>query len=730
MWKDYSLRYIKNNKATSISLMIAALVSSLFLSLVTCIFYNMWVDDINRIKLKEGDWQAKITSEISAKERDVINSMENVKSVRAVYTEQGLETHVYFYHLRSIYQDMPKVAKIIPVNLSDVQFHDTLLSEYFIYSPNDKHPPMLLAFYVFVMLITSFSLILIIRNAFFISMQSRLHQLGILQSIGATPRQIRTCLLQEALSLCAIPILIGISGGAGLCALIIRFTNKITGIYRGEQVVFVYHTDLFLVSFLIALFTVLSSAWLPAKSISKRSPLQVIKGDADTDGLRNVKSFRLISVLFGIEGELARKSLYSRRKALRTATLSLTLSFFALSIFLCFNTLSKISTKYTYFERYKDTWDIMVNIRNENIEKVEKLFDFDGMSEVKSGTVYQKAMSYTWLNEDMLSDEVMTSGGIASIAGSEVKEKDNKYLIKVPIVILDNVSFRKYSESLGVASQKLDDGMIAINRLWDSTKSDFRHKDYIPFIKKKDNMELSLFKDPDAQEKGVKVPLITLTGKLPLLKEEFENASLIQIISCDVWQQMLSNIPTETNDTYVNIQTKSDQSISSVQSELEKLLSGKNYSIKNRVEEERFNKEIRKGYNLFIGGLCTLLAIIGLSNVFSNTLGYIYQRKREFARYQSIGLSYQGIRKLLCMEALIIAGRPIIITLPLTTLFVIFATKTSYINLSEFMENLPLLPWFMFIVMIFISIALAYYIGGRRLVSKNLVEILRNDTLS
>ena len=51
------------------------------------------------------------------------------------------------------------------------------------------------------------------------------------------------------------------------------------------------------------------------------------------------------------------------------------------------------------------------------------------------------------------------------------------------------------------------------------------------------------------------------------------------------------------------------------------------------------------GYKLIIGALCVLLAFIGIANVFSNTLGFIRQRKQEFARYMSIGMTPEGMRK-------------------------------------------------------------------------------------
>ena len=73
-----------------------------------------------------------------------------------------------------------------------------------------------MAFYLFVLLLVSVSLILIIHNSFAVSMNARVHQFGIFSSIGGDAGQIRTCLLQEAAMLCVVPVLIGSFVGIAL----------------------------------------------------------------------------------------------------------------------------------------------------------------------------------------------------------------------------------------------------------------------------------------------------------------------------------------------------------------------------------------------------------------------------------------------------------------------------------------------------------------------------------
>ena len=136
MWKEFSVRYIRENRTSGALLAGAAFLSSLFLSLLCSIAYNLWAD----------------------------------------YGKQ---------------QAAGQVAK--------------------------EAPGALFLLYGIVLFFACLALILLLHNAFAVSMGSRIHQLGILKSVGATPGQIRSFLLQEAFVLCTFPVLAGT--GAGWAAL-------------------------------------------------------------------------------------------------------------------------------------------------------------------------------------------------------------------------------------------------------------------------------------------------------------------------------------------------------------------------------------------------------------------------------------------------------------------------------------------------------------------------------
>lgn len=729
MWKDYSIGFIKKNRASSLSVLVAAFISALFLSLLCGLFYNFWNYEIESIVLEEGNWQGRITGTYKENAVFDIEHFANVKTA-AVNEElsdgQTLVIDICFYNMRTVYQDMPLIAQKLGVPDSSVAYHESLLSTYFIHDPQDASPPLLLAFYLALLLLVSVSLVLIIHNSFAVSMNARVHQFGIFSSIGATPGQIRTCLLQEVAVLSAIPILLGSFIGIALTFGTIQIVNVLAdGIVGRRDAVFTYHPLVFVITILVSVLTVLISAWLPARKLSKLTPLEAIK-NIDELQLKRRKKSRILARLFGVEGELAGNALKAQKKALRTSTLSLTLSFLGFTLMLCFFTLSGISTNHTYFERYQDAWDVMATVKDTPIEDFtyeDEIHALDGTDSV----IYQKAEAYSSVPTEAISKKVESLGGIEELAGNSVSAADDTYTIQVPIVIMDDSSFAAYCEQIGVSPSGT--GSVILNRIWDSVNSNFRYKEYVPFLT--EEQDTIILQNCDDASTAVTVSVLGYTQEPPVLREEYGNYVLVQFLSVSTWKQIKEVIGNAEQDAYIRVLDTKDRTLTElnkIEMELTNILEHEfMLEIENRVQEKIDNDAMLNGYKLIIGAVCALLALIGIANVFSNTLGFIRQRKREFARYMSIGMTPEGMRKIFRIEALVIAGRPVLITLPVTVLFVWFMITASYLNPMEFLSVALIVPIVIFIAAIFGFVTLAYYIGSKKILKCNLAEALQSD---
>ena len=728
MWKDYSKSYIKNNRASSISIMAAALVATMFLSLLCSIAYNFWAYDVEQIILEEGDWQGRIVCEaLSSDDLSMVCQFANVE--KAVINEklsqkEKIVADVYVKNARTIYRDMPLIAAQLGLNEDSIQYNSLLLSRYFIHDPEDEAPPMLLALYAVILIIVAVSLILIIRGSFELSMNARIHQFGIFSSIGATPRQIRTCLLQEAMVLSILSMLLGSMSGVLISYGVIKAVNFFASDVSGRhEAVFQYHPSIFALTVLISFLTVIFSAWIPARKLSRMTPLEAIR---NTSGLllKKKKHSRFLSCIFGMKGELAGNALKAQKKHLRISFISLLLSFLGFSIMLCFTTLADISTRYTYFERYQDVWDIMITLKDTEIWDFGLTDELQDISGIQDATVYQKAKAMTFLPEGLQSDELSSLGGFESVSGTP--NENGQFQVSVPIVVLDDTSFLNFCSQIGITPSL--DGAIVLNQIWDSINSNFRYAEYIPFVRE-DIQKTAFYKD----DKTVEIPVLSYTQTVPALREEYDDYALVHFIPLTMWNKTLGEVCEAESDSYIRIlsnRTENLADLNGLEQEIVRFVS-EQYEIEseNRIQERLSNDSLIQGMIIIFGAFCVLFAMIGIANVFSNTLGFLRQRKREFAQYMSIGLTPQEMRKMFCIEAFVIAGKPLLITLPLTVLFVQFAVTASYLEPMVFWSEAPILPILIFAAAIVSFVALAYYIGGKRLLQCDLNETLRNDAL-
>lgn len=736
MWKDYSSGYIKNNRSSGISIMIAAFISALLLSLLCGLFYNAWKYEVERIKLAEGSWQSRIVGTFDLQDIEAIRNFANVKSVMVnEEAANGQETvlDIYFDDYGTVLEDTPRIAEMAGVLPEAVTYNYEFLAMYLIRCPQDTAPRLLFPMFIIIMVMASFSLIVIIHNSFAVSMNARIHQFGIFSSIGATPKQIRTCLLQEAAVLCTMPIILGNLLGIAISMGLLQMINALLGsrVAGRHEAVFGYHPLVLVLTLFVTIITIWISAWLPARKLSKLTPLEAIKNTGEFQ-LKRRRNSPVLSLLFGIEGELAGNALKAQRKALRTASLSLIFSFMAFTVMECFFTISGISTRETYFEKYQDVWDIMITIKDTDVDSFTETEKIQALPGVRSATVYQKAMASTTITENEMSDEMKSFGGFSHASGDDAVQSAAGWKVSAPMIILDDSSFTAYCEQIGVTPRL--DGAVIRNQIRDVTNPDFRHPQYMPYVKGEN--AASLIRQSGEEGTAVEIPVLSYTDQVPALREEYATINyyeLVHFLPVSLWNEIKGQIAGSEDDSYICVlgnENAALEELNVLQAEIDQMITG-SYAAEseNRIQKKEANDRQIQGMMAIFGGFCVLLAIIGIGNVFSNTLGFVRQRKREFSRYMSVGLTPEEIKKMFCIEALVIAGRPIILTVPLAGITAGYLLKISYLEVETFLAEAPLVPIAIFMLVILGAVALAYYLGWRNVRKINLAESLRDDTM-
>jgi putative ABC transport system permease protein len=610
----------------------------------------------------------------------------------------------------------------------------------------------------------SVSLIIIIHNAFAVSMSARLHQFGIFSSIGATPKQIRRCLVQEAAALCALPLLMGNLLGIGSCMGLIWMINHLLGADIAERrtAVYAFSPTVFLLTLLLCVLTILLSAWLPARTLSRLTPLEAIKNSSECQ-LKRKKNSPLLRLLFGIEGELAGNHLKAQKKALRMGTLSLFLSFLAFTMMECVLTLMQVSIEETYTKRYQKVWDIMATVQDETLTDFGQTKEIQELPGVRNAIVYQKATAQRLITAEEMSEELQAKGGFSFASSRDVLPTEEGWLVNAPIVVLDDDSFLAYCREIGIVPNLK--GGIILNQIRDVTDRDFRHPKFMPYVKENgisvlmidggsqvnstqvndtqvNGTQVNDIQDNDTQfndteeQLSVQVPLLAYTTIVPPLREEYAKIDyyeLVHFFPVSLWAKMQGSIVNTGSDIQICILGEENASLKSLerlQQEITQLLSA-NHSvqIENRIQEQQTDEKMIQGMMTLFGGFCVLLAIIGIGNIFSNTLGYVQQRRRELARYLSVGMTPESLRKMFCIEGLIIAGKPVLLTVPVTVLVLWILLSSSYMDPAAYLPQIPYLEIFLYMLIMGGLVGLAYYLGWRQVRDLPLSQILQDDTV-
>lgn len=186
------------------------------------------------------------------------------------------------------------------------------------------------AFFIFVIFF-ALMLRLVIDTAFEVSSKERERQFGVLQSIGATPKQIVRILTVEGMLLSGIGVPLGTGLGL-LLTLILYKAILATGVAEAmldpekiSQIVQLHIKPwMTLIAAVVGVAWVFFSAYGTGMRIIKKSPVQAITARANT--VKKVKKHTMLSLLFGWTGKVASRNARRNYKRFIVTVLSLTIS--------------------------------------------------------------------------------------------------------------------------------------------------------------------------------------------------------------------------------------------------------------------------------------------------------------------------------------------------------------------------------------------------------------------
>lgn len=617
-----------------------------------------------------------------------------------------------------------------------------------------------------------FGSVALIFNSFSISLSERTKQYGLLKTIGATKKQIMSGVLFEALILCIVSVPLGlIAGCIGISVTFSALGGIITDLlsqFKGLDIKFILSPIALLTASLLSILTVLISAYIPAKRAVKENPIDAIRQNKDIKIKRkSVKISPLTQKLFGISGILSAKSFKRNKKKYSITVFSL---FVSVVMFISASSLSSYFTTAVELEAEDMKFDIalfedsprsLTNEEKEEFIEIVNTVPSDAFAinryvyknlTLKSDDVsedYKKHYPHSFTN----SENTLISGDINICFVSDESFKEQLKLMGLneedyfdknspKAILYDNINLIKNSEN---GKQKLYT-LSLFNEAAISSPIEFSETVSFPefFIEKtyvENGTTYYLYREACdegediekqatkllTEEEAVKSYSIDIGARLK--EKPFFGTGMTNIIYPESMMEYTvffdSDFCTEAFFlTKNNGETEKQIRLKLHQTGLADKLSCINYAAD--METIRGLVIIAK---VLAYGFIVLISMIAAANVFNTISTNIALRQREFATLRSIGLTRNGLYKIMVYESLLYGIKSLLFSLPVST--VITLIIYFIVNESGYVIDfyVPIGTYMTAILSVFIIVFISMFYSISKIKNSNIIDALRTENI-
>lgn len=609
----------------------------------------------------------------------------------------------------SLFDDVEKLRSDIGIDEENSGFNTPLLDTHLI-SLNSGMVAVLSGLLTIIIVIIMVGSIVLIYNAFAISVSERSRYLGMLSSVGATKRQKRNSVLFEGIVIGLVSIPIGIVAGLLGIGITLHFINEmLSSAGFNSDIHLVVTLPIFIIAIVVSLLTIMISAWIPAVRASKITAIDAIRQAKDIKlTKKKIKTNRFVQKLFGYEAEIALKNLKRNKKRYHVTVFSLMISIILfLSVGFFTNTLTKS------YELQSDEKDYDISIRDNSGEN--KLADIypviENMSNVKDIIMYQKISFPANIPQEIAEEGVdytieligfPSKDWEAYLRENNISEAQGESL---PAVLVNTVSYMDQN------NKYVETEMLHINE-----------GDQLPLRIGYYNEE----EDDWGIADGGELKLIGLTDNLPMGNFYPSMNRLFVIVNEKTFNELMESVPNRLDESLQVYLAAEDPY--KVQEDIEALETSNSLEISNIHAFQQRDKQITLALSIFIYGFISLITLISIANIFNTISTSVALRKREFATMKSIGMTPKAFGKMIRFESLFYGIKSLIYGLPIS--FVVM--YWIHLQTRSAFDYRFQLPWGyigIVILAVFVIVGAAMLYSTSKLRKDNIVETLRQENI-
>lgn len=568
--------------------------------------------------------------------------------------------------------------------------------------------------------------VMLIYNAFGMSLSERVRYLGMLASVGATKSQKRKSIYFEGAILGAIGIPVGILAGIlgiGITLKLVGHKIISTGMIAGVndsnmQMKTVVPAWAIIGIILVSIFTIFISAFIPARKASKITPIDAIRQRQEIKVKpKKLKAPKYIKKIFGYEGELAYKNLKRNGKKSRLITVSIALS---IVLFISCNYFCGMFIQASGYEKnipyqistvislehkkdLEDALDKMQNVDKYYVDMVNSNYSLGKKGNLKDTDI--KNLSHYNSSYAKLFENGSVTMAIHYIDDSEFNklcqnndiDYNSFYGKNVKCLLLNNLTHKQDTSKVfnnSIIGQHIAERDEFVNE--GDEPLDFE----VGGLVKYDKNSLPCSFVP-ANVVGVFVPYSQYVNVIEKGLEP-NDVRLAMCIETDEHKEVAENLSTLLNENDF----------------------GSNYVSDNVDTLETMNTVIFI-IQVFVYGFITLISLITIANIINTISANIALRRKEFAMLKSVGTTPKGFSKMVSLESVFYALKAVIFGVPISVLISVVLNKM--LGESSIPYHFDIKLYLSVIIVVFVLILITMIYSVRKLKSDNIIEALKED---
>ena len=613
-----------------------------------------------------------------------------------------------------------------------------------------------------------------IKNSFNISITEKIRQYGMLASVGATRRQIKSSVKTEAAMLGVVGIPVGTMSGILASLILVKVVNALSAGWLNFALSF--HTSLpaLILAVILSIATIYFSATGSARRAAKVTPLEAIRNTKEIKiKSAKLKTPAIIGRIWGIGGVISYKNIKRNNKKYRTTVTSIVIcsvTFIVISYFMSM-AFSMVGMSYASTD-----YNIGINMsykKDIDIEKLSKLvsgiegvddylvgagydFDVDKPEYTKEYGEYCRQlyddsenvsqMFLITVLDDKSYDKYASDAGIKNAAEGAIlvnkctfdvyNENSSKYVKK-------EMELYKYKagDTIKCGYNVYDDASSDENAVEGNTESNTDDNNAVEGDTESNVDDNNGYVDEETINNGVRktvdVTIAGVTDKVPIGYKGYSNTTLMFMNQKgfeSLWADGKSGNELEPGyasySAYVVAENADDyQDTFEKETDENPEYSQISFYVSNLDKPMRDEKSLFTLLGVFAYGLIVVIALIGITNIINTLSTGMELRSREFATLRSIGMTDKQFAGMVRLESVFISVKALVIGVPLGIL-ISYLLCVMMNRMDDAIIYEP--PYKAIILCIVVVIMLIYAImklSMTKLRHNNIIETIKNENL-